>query len=279
VNNLLDRFPPHLQFTTEEETRGEAGLKAIGIPIGAPFVSLIVRDSAYLAEHIGHGNYDLFNYHNYRDCDVQNYVLAAETLAERGYFVIRMGAKVHMAMNSTHPKVIDYASNGMRSDFMDIYLCAKCAFNISTGTGLDAVANIFRRPIAFVNLVPASTLQTFRDQYLGIFRWHIDADSQRKLSLSELFKNGVGLLFHSSEYKSNGIDLIENTPEEIRDVAVEMAERLNGTWQAHPKDDAMQQRFWEIFPTDAVGRGGPLHGEIRCRFGASFLRNNQGWLK
>ena len=187
--------------------------------------------------------------------------------------------KVLAAMNSAHPKVIDYATNGMRSDFMDIYLCAKCAFIISTGTGLDAVANIFRRPIAFLNLVPAGCLHTSREQSLGIFKRYIDADSKRELSLSELFKNGVGLLFHSSEYKSNGIDLIENTPEEIRDVAVEMAERLNGTWQAHPKDDAMQQRFWEIFPTDAVSEGKPLHGEIRCRFGASFLRNNQGWLK
>ena len=32
VHNLLDRFPPHLLFTTEEESRGEAGLRSMGIP-------------------------------------------------------------------------------------------------------------------------------------------------------------------------------------------------------------------------------------------------------
>ncbi len=131
VHNLLDQFPPHLKFTTEEETRGEAGLASMGIPIGAPFVCLTVRDSAYLAAHLVHGNSDKFNYHNYRDNDVQNYVLAAETLADRGFFVIRMGVKIHSAINSAHPKVIDYATNGMRSDFMDIYLGAKCFDGVS----------------------------------------------------------------------------------------------------------------------------------------------------
>src|ERR1017187_3088803 len=80
VHNLLDRFPPHLQFTVSEESRGEAGLRRIGIPVGSPFVCLIVRDSAYLESHQS-GNWD---YHNYRDSNIQNYVQAAEELANRG---------------------------------------------------------------------------------------------------------------------------------------------------------------------------------------------------
>ena len=278
VHNLLDRFPPHLQFTAEEEARGIAGLRAMGIPTGALFVCLTVRDSAYLAAHQPGGDY---NYHNYRDSDIQNYVLAAEALTERGYFVIRMGAKVHAAINSKYPKVIDYATNGMRSDFMDIYLGAKCAFCISVGTGFDAVPLIFRRPIAYVNMLPAAYLFTFRAQFLGVFKHHLEAKSNRELSISEIFTHGVGFCMATSDYESKGINLIENTPEEIRDVAIEMAERLAGTWQAHPNDEALQRRFWEIFPTDAVDayKGKPLHGEIRARFGAAFLRNNPEWLQ
>ena len=84
----------------------------------------------------------------------------------------------------------------------------------------------------------------------------------------------------TSDYESKGIKLIENTPEEIRDVVMEMTDRLNGTWQLHEDDEALQRRFWEIFPIDAVGaKGRPLHGEIRARFGAHFLRNNRDWFK
>jgi putative glycosyltransferase (TIGR04372 family) len=277
VHNLLDRFPPHLQFINEEETRGETGLRAMGLPIGAQFICLIVRDSAYLESHISND----WNYQNFRDSNIQNYVLAAETLVDRGFFVIRMGSKVHAAINSTHPKVIDYATNGVRSDFMDIYLGAKCEFCISVGVGFDAVPIIFRRPVAYVNMSPVGYLNTFQDNVIGIFKHHIYAESNRELTLSEIFARSVGFCLRTSDYETKGVYLIENTPEEIRDVAIEMAERLNGTWQAHRNDESLQKRVWEIFPTDSVDAdaGNPIHGEIRARFGAAYLRNNPEWLK
>ena len=280
VHNLLERFPPHLQFTSEEETRGAVGLNAMGIPIGAPFICITVRDSAYLASHLSNGDCNSYSYHNYRDSDIQNYVLAVEALAERGYFIIRMGAKVHSAINSTHRKVIDYATNGMRSDFMDIYLGAKCTFCITVGTGFDAVPTIFRRPILQVNNAPLGYCSTWGKPLL-LTKHHIDMKSGHELTLSEIFTHGVGFCMRSSDYESKGVVLIENTPEEIRDVAIEMAERIAGIWQAHADDETLQQRFWEIFPTDAAdaNAGKPLHGEIRSRFGSAFLRNNLEWLQ
>ena len=277
VHNLLDRFPPHLKFTAEEEARGEAGLKAMGIPAGASFVCLIVRDSAYLDAHQSKD----WSYHNYRDSDIRNYVLAAEEIADRGYFVIRMGTKVRDALKSGHPRIIDYATNGMRSDFMDVYLGAKCAFCISTSTGFDALPLIFRRPIVFVNMVPLGYLWTFRSQIIGITKHHISLQKDKELTLKEIFTQGVGFSLRTSDYEINGIRLIENTPEEIRDVAVEMVERLNGTRQVGTDDDALQRRFWEIYPVDTkdIYQNKPLHGEIRARFGAQFLRANREFLR
>lgn len=278
VHNLLERFPPHLKFSAEEEARGEAGMRAMGIPPDTPFVCLIVRDNAYLEAHLPG---EECSYHNYRDSDIQNYVLASEELADRDYFVIRMGAKVRESMNTRHSKVIDYATNGMRSDFMDIYLGSKCEFCISVGTGFDAVPIIFRRPIAYVNVVPLGYLFTFSTHFLGIAKHHFAAAENRELSLSEIFSRGVGFSLDASAYVSKAIKLVENTPEEIRDLVIEMAECLNGTWQLHEDDETLQRRFWEIYPTDAVDayQGRPLHGEIRARFGASFLRKNSEWLQ
>ena len=278
VHNLLDRFPSHLQFNVEECMRGDAGLRAMGIQIGAPFICLTVRDSAYLIEHFKRGDY---NYHNYRDSDVQNYVLAAEALADRGYYVIRMGVKVHATINSDHSKIIDYATNGMRSDFMDVYLGAKCAFCISVGTGFDSIPLIFRRPIVYVNIVPIGYLYTFRNQFIGICKHHFSVKFNRNLSLGEVFHEDAGFCLATSDYSSKGILLVENTPAEIRDVVIEMDERLKGIWQPHEDDDFLQQRFWEIFPMDTVDayHDKPLHGEIRSRFGAVFLRNNRWWLQ
>ncbi len=277
VHNLTDRFPPHLQFTSEEEIRGEFGLRNMGIPSGAKFICLNVRDSAYLENH--QPSHD-WSYHNYRDSNIQNYVLAAEELASRGYYIIRMGAKVKNAMNASHSRVIDYATNGSRSEFMDIYLGAKCDFCISTSSGFEAIPLIFRRPIVFVNMVPFGYLFTFCRKFLGITRHHFSVRENRILTLSEIFGQGLCFSTHVSTYESKGIKLIENTPEEIRDVVIEMVERLDGTWQEHKDDKTFQHKFWDIFLDGAKAMDGkPLHGEIRALFGADFLRNNRDWVQ
>ena len=278
VHNLMDRFLPHLEFTPEEEILGEIGLRRMGVPQGASFVCLIVRDSAYLDIHQPTCDW---SYHNYRDSDIQNYVPAAEELAERGYFVIRMASNVGASMKTSHPRVIDYAVNGVRGDFMDIYLGAKCAFCISVGAGFDAVPHIFHRPIVYVNTLPLGYLATYMTQSLNITKRHCTASENRALTLNEIFNCGVGFCLYTRDYESKGVKLIENTPEEIRDVVIEMAERLNGAWQPNDDDDALQRRFWEIFHAHVVDtpQGQPLHGQIRARFGAHFLRNNRDWLK
>lgn len=273
IHNLLECCKIHLQWTPEEEVFGKQSLKEMGIPLNAPFVCLIVRDSAY-------GNEPEEDLRGYRNANVQNYVLAAEELANRGYFVIRMGAKVKEPIKMTHPHVIDYAMNGMRTDFMDVYLGAHCTFCITTGTGWDAIPSwLFRKPTVFTNLLPLGYMPSFLNQFLTITKRHISVHKGRELSLREIFNSG--LCFCTPDiYKSKGIQLIENTPEEIRDVVMEMVERLNSTWQVHEKDEALQRKFLEIFPTRAkTSDNKPLHGKIRARFGAHFLRNNREWLQ
>ena len=140
---------PHISFNNEEKIKGEEILREFGIPESAKFVCLIVRDSAYLDRYKDQTLKD-FSYHNYRDYDIDNFLLAAEELANRGYYVFRMGVKVHKPLKSSNPKIVDYANSKMRSDFMDIYLSANCTFGVTTSTGLDAVFYVFRKPAALI---------------------------------------------------------------------------------------------------------------------------------
>ena len=114
---------------------------------------------------------------------------------------------------------------------------------------------------------------------MGITKHHFSWQKDRELTLREIFTHGAGFYQQTSDYESEGIQHIENTCEEIRDVVIELVERLRGTGQPQEDDEALQRKFWEIFPTDAKTVGGkPLHGETRSRFGAAFLRGNRGWL-
>ena len=113
IHNLLDSSLPHLRFTQNEENIGRKFLIDAGLPINAKFICLIVRDKANLNSR----NYDVDeNHYSFRDTNIDNYVMAVEELADKGYYVFRMGAAVKSKINTKHPKVIDYATNGTRSD-------------------------------------------------------------------------------------------------------------------------------------------------------------------
>ncbi|MGO9738911.1 MAG: TIGR04372 family glycosyltransferase [Desulfomonilaceae bacterium] len=278
VHNLLDRFPPHLRFLPDEEKQGQAGIKGLGIPEGSPFVCLNVRDSAYLDKMYPENNW---RYHDYRDSNISNYVLAAQNLSKMGYYVIRMGAIVKDPFPISHPMIIDYATNGMRSDFMDIYLGAKCHFVVSTQTGLDAIPYVFRRPILYVNVTPIEYMMTFSFNFLIIMKKHKLLYRDSFMTFREIFESGAGRFLESKPFEENGIELIENSLEEIADVVLEMEACLTGTWESTEEDEELQKRFWDIFPKDGVSpyNERPLHGEIRSRIGAEFLRQNKALLE
>ena len=75
-------------------------------------------------------------------------------------------------------------------------------------------------------MVPLATLWTSRAQHLGITRHHYSTQKGRELTLNEIFAHGAGFWQRTSDFESHGIQLLENTPEEIRDIVVEMVERI-----------------------------------------------------
>jgi putative glycosyltransferase (TIGR04372 family) len=278
VYNLYDKTQPHLRFTDAENRQGEAGLASMGIPRGQQFVCLIVRDDAYHKKNFKSSNFD---YHSYRNSNIENYVLASEMLADQGYFVVRMGAKVRKAIPSSHPKIIDYAVNGMRSDFMDIYLGAKCAFCISTGTGWDGIPEIFRRPIVYVNFAPVGYFLSFRESSITIFKHNVLQNDKKHLSLSEIFNRKAAFCLRTSEYEKRGIELIENTSQEIADAVTEMMMRLSNSWSGELNDDFLQQRAVKIFEEKISSHMNKekLHGNLKSRIGIKFLRANHEWIR
>ena len=267
VNNLLESQPPHLAFTPEEEEMGRRLILEMGIQNAAPFVCLNVRDGAFHSQK---------QFTNYRNADVRRYLPAAEELARRGFYVVRMGKKVEHELKSDNARIIDYASSAFRSDFMDIYLGAKCFFAISTSSGWDNVPGVlFRRPVLYTNVVPISQVQTWNSNTLAIFKRHWLAAEQRFLTQSEIFLL-IDKDFVSSwpRFEKPGIALIENTADEIKDAAVEMVDSIlcNGIKRTEG-EDRLQTEFWRLYMRNLTRFGlRHLHGEIRLRIGARFLR-------
>ena len=118
------------------------------VPEGQPFICFHVRDSAYLNQSLPNQDW---NYHAHRDASIHNYLLSVEKLVERGYYAVRMGSVVKEKLSYSNPAIINYAENGKRSDFMDIYLSANCRFFLGSDTGLLIVPQLFKCPMIYTN--------------------------------------------------------------------------------------------------------------------------------
>tara|TARA_Y100001970_G_scaffold291972_1_gene431311 strand:+ start:1576 stop:2799 length:1224 start_codon:yes stop_codon:yes gene_type:complete len=268
VLNLLDETETHLKFSDEENELGKKLLRDMGIKDGQKFVCLVVRDSQYHKKSSFEKN--VYDYHSYRNCNVNNYLKAAEYLAENGIFVIRMGSEVKNKFKSNNKKIIDYATNGMRSDFMDIYLGSKCMFWISTATGIDGLAQIFRLPAVFTNQVPIGYIRTTHTNSVVITKHHLDKNLKRKLSIREINEKNLSFSLKADDFKKNNIELIENTPEEILSAVKELYEKLKNNNELDSKNKDLQKNFWKAFPYKKN-----IHGRIVTLVGNDFLNQNK----
>lgn len=268
THNLLVRTHSHLYFTHEEEKIGSYALQKLGILKNVEFVCFYARDLAYLNSVFCDKNWD---YHDYRDSDISNYVIAAEEMARRGYYSIRMGAVAKDALGVANPKIIDYAKN-YRSDFLDIFLSAKCKFFLCSTGGINAVPRIFRRPIAYVNFIPLGIKHLLTCAPGGLFIPKKLWSKERHcfLTLSEILELGVDNFFTTSQYEKIGVEIMENTPEEICALAKEMDDRLSKKWLTTAEDEELQHNFWMLFKDPENP-----NKNFNLRVGTEFLRKNR----
>ena len=78
------------------------------------------------------------------------------------------------------------------------------------------------------------------------------ASNNQKLRLSEIVSSEIARGLTTESFKTKGIKLVENSPEEIRDVTLEMADRLEGTWISDENDEKLQDKFWKIFTSKST---------------------------
>jgi putative glycosyltransferase (TIGR04372 family) len=265
-DGLFARTSPHLEFTPEEKRLGEEALRELGMPEGRQFVCFHTRDSTYLRAQLPKGD---IIYHDYRDSSIHDLLPAMEELARRGYFAVRMGADAEKKLAQANPMIIDYTHSGLRSDFLDIYLGSRCRFFLVSTSGILSVAQIFRRPVVFHNFIPLEHASSWEQNGLLIFKKLRLRKERRFMTFRETLDSGAGRFLKGESYEELGIEIIDNTPEEIMDVVLEMEARLNGTWTTSDEDEELQRQFWSLFGSSKY------HNVIHARIGAQYLRQNR----
>jgi putative glycosyltransferase (TIGR04372 family) len=265
-DGLLSKFPCSLRFSETESETGENFLNSVGCQ-SRKFVCLMVRDSAYLDTIRTDKS---FSDYEYRDSKIMTYLPAAEMLTRHGYTVFRMGQIVNDNLSSSNPKIIDYAKNGMRTEFLDLYLGANCSFFVSTGTGIDTVAQVFRRPMLYVNMVGFYE-DILLHNYLIYPKIYKDASSLRRLSFREIAKRGLASEVSRSRFEQQQTVVEDLSEQEILDAVAEMLSRINGDYVPSVNDKDRGAKVLDIFRTETSLQGEFNRGYLRGEFASCFL--------
>ena len=249
---------PVLTFPLDVEARGYSALAAVGIPRGAWFVALHVRDSASKQYHA-----DL---HNVLNADIVDYLPAIRAITDRGGWVIRLGDPM-MTPLPHMPNVFDYCHSAIRSDWMDVFLLARCRFFLGTSSGPAYVPIIYQVPTVLTNWWPLAQ-RPWDDQAIFIPKLYRYVENGAALTLSRALSEPFGYCNSIDQLKKGeGVTVEDNSPDDIRDATIEMIERLERTVAYSADDVRLRESAMRIFVTNGARGTGNLARD--------FLRRNK----
>ena len=146
-------------------------------------------------------------------------------------------------------RVIDYAHHPARSPEMDIFLCASCRFFLGNTSGLFIASSVFGVPSALTNMVPFASMG-FSPRDLSMPKLIRSSRDARLLKASEILGSPVANYRMSGHYRETGLELIENSADEITDLVEEMLENLDGKATRGEAVDELQSRFRSLLHID-----------------------------
>jgi len=246
---------PLLSLSESDHRRGWNILQRLGMPRGTWFVCVHCREDGYRSK----------GEQTYRNASIDSYFLAMETVVERGGWVIRVGDP-SMKVISPQENVIDYAHTEVKSDWMDVFLCASCKLFLGSASGLAAVSGVFGVPCAIAHQIPMSVVLPLLPDDIGIPKLVYSQAENRYLKFAEILESPIGNFRHGSLYKDANVCGIDNTPEDVNALLKEMLDRTDGRLVYTDEDNLIQERFKSLM--------GPNHYSYgsAARIGRDFLR-------
>jgi putative glycosyltransferase (TIGR04372 family) len=257
-----------IEFTNEEIVFGNAELQRLGIHDNKQkIVCIYARDSTYLNSVDDITNW---KYHDYRNVDVNTYIMAIKYLISKGYKVIRIGSVVDEAVWFIDKSFYDYSVSGNRTEFLDLYLVSISEFIIGSSSGATDIAEVFKTPFLAVNFAPCIGAPLGKyDLYIP--KKYVDMNNNESvIPFKDILKIDSDILYQGDLLeKIHGITYLDNTPEEILVATVEMQERISGAFLENANDKNLQSKyfneFWSINPKAGV----------QTAIGREWLKNNQ----
>lgn len=207
-----------LKLGSELISKGADTLEKMGIPRGSWYVCIHARERGYSVN-----DDDL---HDYRNFDFESLNLAIKEIISRGGYCIRLGHKTARTGLDQIEGFFDYANSEYVSDEMDLFLCGSCRFFLGNTSGLFILPSIFTVPVILTNVIPITSMP-FQAHDLSIFKKILNLNTGKLMTIKEMLDSEIVHFRVGALYKKQNLSYIDNSPEEIRNVTLEMLELID----------------------------------------------------
>jgi len=209
--NWKEQYDHYLPVRLQDEKRraAEKLRVAMGVPLDRWFVCLHVREGGFRNDGDLGAN---------RNCSILNYLDGIRVITEAGGYIVRLGDPSMIPLPRI-ARVIDYPHTAFKSELMDLYLISECRFYLGVNSGPLDIAWLFQKPVLLTNLTEWTMSFPKRKGDLAIIKHIFSRSRNRFLSLREILEEP----FECQSIRDAGGDyvMVENTPDEIRDVIFE----------------------------------------------------------
>jgi putative glycosyltransferase (TIGR04372 family) len=213
-----EKRPPLINIPEKDVERGRAALRSAGLPEEAWWVALHARDGGFHREK-DRGRQDI------RNADIGTYLPAIEEIRKRGGWVVRLGDRA-MRPLPTMANVFDYPHSALKSEFMDVFLCAHARFMIGCTSGLVHVPIAFHTATLCTNSI-LTLPQPWNNRVRFVLKPLFDPRARRFLSLDEMIDVRIRTKTNSDHMFSKlRLEARANSEEELRAATVNMLEEF-----------------------------------------------------
>ncbi|MCR9073715.1 MAG: TIGR04372 family glycosyltransferase [Alphaproteobacteria bacterium] len=211
--------PARIALPDQDRERGHRHLRSIGIDPDAPFAFFHMRTMKYREEQEHHGH---------RTASIERYALSVRRILEAGYQVVRIGerglepegwmADGYVSLPDALPDLTP------EERAVDLAVLADAAFGTAQNSGPIWVAAAFGTPTLRTN-TPFEHLNLPYNRDLSLFKHY--SDRGRRLGYAEILDRQLPAVFRDTEFDAMGIDLEENSAEEIDAATAEFLAMAN----------------------------------------------------
>lgn len=237
-------FPTFINFNKNEKIEGLKILKKFGLKENDRWICVHNRDDFFKITMDGQ---EVENHHSHRNFNIQSLEGAIKYFTDKGFYVFRMGSNQRDKLNLKGDKIIDYSFSNDKSDFADIYLLSNCYLYFGSNSGTANPPITFKKYISYINFQPSHlNISNYLKTTPSIFKKLYCLKTKKLLSIKQLYENKLIGVSDSRIFDKLGYKHIDNTFEEITELAQEVIQTLDEEIKISVNEKLASDEYYKI---------------------------------